>query len=342
MAQSITIKEAVKAGTFVCNRCGKGYSSRKTGFPTSYAECHKGTGTVPICKECVSRIYEGYLASCGDDAKGAIRQMCRKLDLYWSETIFKYAASKDTGRTVLSSYMSRVNSVTYAGKSYDDTLKEEGTMWSQGSQSDAAIPQPICTMAADVCPEVEITDEIVSFWGTGYTPEMYAALEQRLSYWKKELESEGVELNLGAKTIIRQICSIELDINRDRADGKSVDKLVNTLNTLLGSANLKPTQRKDVALEEELSGTPLGVWLWRYENKRPLPEIDESLKDVNRIKKYVFTWMGHLCKMLGVKNGYTKMYEAEVERLRVEMPEYDDDEDEDLLINAYSERDDGE
>lgn len=85
-----------------------------------------------------------------------------------------------------------------------------------------------------------------------------------------------------------------------------------------------------------MSSTPLGVWLWRYENKRPLPEIDESLKDVNHIKKYIFTWMGHLCKMVGVKNGYTKLYEEEIERLRVEMPEYDDDEEEDLLINAYS------
>ena len=99
---------------------------------------------------------------------------------------------------------------------------------------------------------------------------------------------------------------------------------------------MKPTQKKDVAMEEELSTTPLGVWIWRYENKRPLPEVDDSLKDVNHIKKYIFTWMGHLCKMVGVKNGYTKMYEDEIARLRVEMPEYDDEDEEDLLIGAYS------
>lgn len=334
---SMTIKEAVKSATFVCSRCGKGYSSRKTGFSASYAACHKGAGSLHVCKDCTTRLYEGYLAECGDDTRSAVRQMCRKLDLYWSETIYKYAVSKDTGRTLFSSYLSRVNSINYAGKSYDDTLIEEGKLWEfSTADSETTIPQPVCTMVANVNPEVEITDEIVSFWGTGYTPEMYAALEQRLAYWKKELASEGVDLNLGAKTIIRQICSIELDINRDRAEGKPVDKLVNTLNTLLGSANLKPTQRKDAALEEELSATPLGVWLWRYENKRPLPEIDESLKDVNHIKKYIFTWMGHLCKMVGVKNGYTKLYEEEIERLRVELPEYGEDEEEDMLIEAYS------
>ena len=101
--------------------------------------------------------------------------------------------------------------------------------------------------------------------------------------------------------------------------------------------NIKPAQRKDDELEAELSSTPLGVWIYRFENKRPLPEIDDQLKDVNRLKKYIFTWMGHLCKMLGVKNGYTKLYDEEIDRLRVEKPEYDGDDDEALMSHAYSE-----
>ena len=81
--------------------------------------------------------------------------------------------------------------------------------------------------------------------------------------------------------------------------------------------------------------TPLGVWIHKYENQRPLPEVEN---DENHIKKYIFTWMGHLCKMLGIKNGYTKMYEDEIEKLRVEKPEYDGD-DEDLMIDYFSEFD---
>jgi hypothetical protein len=49
--------------------------------------------------------------------------------------------------------------------------------------------------------------------------------------------------------------------------------------------------------------------------------------------------MGHLTKLVGIKNGYTKLYDDEIERLRVDKPEYDDMDDEDLLINAYSEPD---
>lgn len=46
--------------------------------------------------------------------------------------------------------------------------------------------------------------------------------------------------------------------------------------------------------------------------------------------------------MLGVKNGYTRMYEEEINRLRVEKPEYEDEDDETLLVDAYSESQDGD
>lgn len=61
--------------------------------------------------------------------------------------------------------------------------------------------------------------------------------------------------------------------------------MVNSLNTLVGSLNLKPAQKnKADDLDTEMTNTPLGVWLWKYENQKPLPEIDEDLKDVNKIK----------------------------------------------------------
>ena len=43
--------------------------------------------------------------------------------------------------------------------------------------------------------------------------------------------------------------------------------------------------------------------------------------------------------MMGIKDGYTRLYEAEIERLRVERPEYDDEDDETLLIDSFA--DDG-
>ena len=318
-----------------CFKCGKEYSRYKGFFPVNYSALNKGVGHTPYCKDCIDDIYNTYLAQC-NDAKMAVRQVCRKLDLYWSESVYEVVERKATTRTMMTNYISKINTTSYLGKSYDNTLSEEGTLWS----FDAPDQEPSETIVESVetvepTGDFEVTDEIRVFWGSGYTPEMYQELEERRAYWMSRLP-EGTNLDIGTETLIRQACNLEIDINRARVEGKAIDKLVSALNNVLGGANLKPAQKKD-DLDASLANTPMGVWLYRYENLRPLPEVDEDLKDVNGTKKYMFTWMGHLCKMLGIKNGYTRLYEEEIGRLRVERPEYDDEDDESLLIDAYAE-----
>lgn len=71
----------------ICPTCGTGYSKRKGFFPVSYGELYKGLGYIPYCRSCIDKIYSQYLAQC-KDSKMAVRQTCRKLDLYWNESIF--------------------------------------------------------------------------------------------------------------------------------------------------------------------------------------------------------------------------------------------------------------
>lgn len=322
----------------ICARCGTAYGRLKGNFPVSYAILHKGIGHIPVCKTCIDTMYSTYLSQC-NNSKDAVRQMCRKLDLYWSESVFNIVSRKSTTRTMMTQYIAKINTVTYAGKSYDDTLLDEGTLWKFTMQSNEDVQD---TVKVEPVPEPEPdavdepSPEVVAFWGSGYSASMYAELEQRRSYWMSRFPKE-MELDIGTEALIRQICSLELDINRDRSAGRSVEKSVTALNTLLGSANLKPVQKKQEDADSAVSNTPLGVWLYRYENERPLPEIDDDLKDVSGIKKYIFTWMGHLCKMLGIKNTYSKMYEDEISRLRVEHPEYDGDDDETMMSEVLSE-----
>lgn len=320
----------VNSSSAICKRCGTAYGRLKGYFSVSYGALYKGTGYLPYCRECVDNMYNRYLSEI-KDPKLAVRQMCRKMDLYWNDNIYESVEKKNVSRSMMVGYIGKINTQKYAGKSYDDTLRETNTLW-EFSES-LKVEQP------DIITENEeaydISDEVKEFWGSGYTLSMYNDLEQRRKFWISKFP-DGYEFDIGTEAIIRQICALELDINRDRAAGKPIDKNINALNTLLGSACLKPAQQKSDASANGLDATPLGVWLYKYENLRPLPEIDEDLKDVNGIKKYVFTWMGHLCKMLNIKNTYTKMYEEEIERLRVERPEYNDEDDESLLINSYS------
>lgn len=339
--------EVTSVDRVICTKCGMMFSKRAGNFQKSYAPMYKGVGYLPVCKQCVDKMFDQYMAQCNNTRK-AVRQMCRKLDVYWSENVYDSAFKKSTVRTLMSQYLTRINSGTYVGKSYDDTLLEEGVLWLFGKDLQDAMEHKDTKAVAEetfeeqqvqVAP-IEVTDEIIHFWGTGYTPSMYAELQQRLAYWMDRFPKEsGRELDLGTEALLKQICSLELDINRDRSAGRSVEKNVLALNTLLGSLNLKPVQQKQDDMDETLASTPLGVWLYRYENKRPLPEIDDDLKDVNGLRKYVFTWMGHLCKMLGLKNSYSKLYEDEIARLRVERPEYDDEDDETFLMDIMEEGD---
>lgn len=312
----------------VCHRCGTVYSRRKGYFPVSYSVLNKGTGHTHICRNCIDNIYDGYLSQC-NDPKLAVRQVCRKLDLFWSEKVFDIVNKQSVPRSMMTQYLSKIASTTYAGKSYDDTLSLEGTLWNFGQNTTDAIVEekpeekPVETPTQDG--DESVSDDIVMFWGSGYTPNMYRELEQRKAYWVKRL-GEDYEMDIGTEAIIRQICALELDINRDRAAGKAIDKNVNALNNLLGSAKLKPNQKND-DIDTDTINSPLGVWIYRYEYQKPLPDVDDDLKDVNKLRKYVFTWLGHLCKMLNIKNAYSDLYESEISKYTVDKPEYDGDDD---------------
>lgn len=318
----------INAASAVCRRCGTSYPKLKGYFPVSYCALYKGAGYMPYCKKCVDDMYASFLEECKDE-KLATRQMCRKLDLYWSEELYDVTRVTSTARTMLTGYLIKLSIAKYAGKSYDDTLKEEDTLWTFGKQPEQAVEQ-----IEEVIEEKETpmpSDDVVAFWGPGYSAEDYFELEQRKNYWLEHLPT-GVEVTVGLEALLRQICSLEIDINRSRAAGVSVDKLQTTLNTLLGSAMLKPVQGND-SVDTQLEKTPFGVWIKKWENERPVPEPDPEMKDVDGLIKYLNIWFtGHLSKMLGLKNAHSKLYEDAIAQLRVDNPEFGDDEDDDDLL----------
>ena len=319
----------VNASSSICRKCGTAYSRLKGYFPVSYSYLYKGTGYLPYCKECVDGMFASYLAEC-QDPKKAVRQMCRKLDLYWNEKVYEAVEKQNSTRSMMTSYITKINAIKLASKSYDDTLKEEGALWLEPkAYPDMQLGESVIEHTSD---DVEIPDDVIAFWGPGYTPSMYIELENRYKYWVSRFPNKD-DIDIGTEALVRQICNLEIDINRDRAAGKSIDKNVNTLNNLLGSAMLKPAQQKDEA-ESSINETPLGVWIDRWEKRRPVPEPDPMLKDVDKIVKYITVWFyGHISKTLGIKNVYCDMYEKEMEKMKVSRPEaYDAEEDDDEVV----------
>lgn len=350
--------------TAVCHRCGKKFSTRRGYFFVSHANLYRDVGYLPYCKDCVQAMFEDFYSQC-NDIRGAMRCLCRKLDLYWNNGVYHGAIdARANSRTIVSRYMGRIsNSPQYDGKSYEDTLAEEGTMWDfsgntsipsadqlnidayiksvgvEKIQSEAEAIQQEREEAKEQI-EQEVDPKVIKFWGPGFDAEMYNQLEERRKYWMSRLPNGGKDIDVGTEAIIRQICPLELDINRDRLAGKSVDKSVNTLNSLLGSANLKPVQRAN-DMDASLNNTPFGVWTWKLEHERPVRDVDPDFADADGIAKYISTWFyGHAAKSLGVKNMHSKLYDQAMEKYTVQKPEYEGDDD-DLLFDVLGDDDDG-
>lgn len=337
-----------------CRRCGQSYGRLKGNFPVSYAPLYKGTGYLPYCRTCVDDIYNLYLSQCKDPAD-AVRQTCRKLDIYWSQEAFDSLSNNTSTRSIMTMYLHKLSMGRSGSKGYDDTLMEEKVLWlfpnqyREMSRSSAgiAMAKEEAKAEAERNPQekalADIDQSVIDFWGPGYTAEMYCELEDRRLYWVKKLTAAGYEIDVGTEALLRQICNLEIDINKDRASGKDIDKKVGALNSIIGSMNLKPAQKKDDAQDAEMAGTPFGVWIDRWEHYRPVPEPDEELRDVDGIVKYITTWfLGHLCKMLGIKNSYCKLYDDEIKKMRIKRPDLNEEDDETLFNNIFAtDSDDG-
>ena len=328
------------ASPTVCRKCGTAYSRLKGYFPVSYSFLYKGTGYLPYCNECIDSMYDMYVSEEGRTPADAVRQMCRKLDLYWNERLFNDAERMSAQRSLMRAYIAKTNTTRFVGKCYDDTLAEENALWVWPPRyANIVVPEPEEKVTEEE-EKIEVDPEIISFWGPGNTPKMYQELQQRYLYWKEHLPN-GVNIDdIGVQALLRQICSVEIELNKLRAAGKSTDKAVNSLNTLLGSAMLKPAQKKDEA-DAAIDNTPFGVWIKRWEDGKPIPKPDPELEDVDGVKRYIFTWLhGHHCKKLGIKNSYSKLYDEAIAEMRVEKPEFDDEDDEAFIYDVFSESSD--
>jgi len=317
---------------FICCRCGTAYSRQKGYFPVSHSPMYRGTGYLPICSDCIEGVYEQYRKTLDDD-RAAMRRICMKLDLYWSDAIYDMVERTAGVHSRVRNYIGKTNLVRYIDKTFDDTLAEEPV--SCYSSQEQTTPEP--PMEYDLGYDT-VEQHVIDFWGPGFTPDFYSELERRYKDWTGEV----AVIDPSERSLYKQICILEATITRDSAQGKSIDKNVNALNTLLGSMNLRPAQKKDEA-DAAVDGTPFGVWVRRWENTRPIPEPDPELQDADGIVRYISIWfLGHLCKMLGIRNTYCKLYEDEIAKMRIERPEYEDEDDETMFNDIFDSSSSGE
>lgn len=306
-----------------CFYCGKEYVD--TNYYNSISEFFDNTKKIPYCKQCIKKLFDHFVErytneGCEDPDKKAVRRLCMAFDINFNEKAYDEAIDDAKQRKInispISAYMKRAQLLPHRNRTYDDTIVDEETYM-------------FTTRVSDSVSESRTIDEkTVKFFGEGFTDQDYEFLQEQYSDWTTRHECE----TKAQEEVFKRICFKQLEILKATRCGEDTKNLDDTFQKLLDTAKLQPKQNKgETVSDAQTFGTLIDKW----ENTRPLPEIDEELKDVDKIGAYLDVFFkGHLAKMMGMKNGHSRLYSEYMKKYTVEKPEYESDEDSEALFDA--------
>lgn len=302
---------------FYCCSCGKKYTRQKDNFPATQSPMFSGNnGFVPMCKNCTDKWFEYYVAALGGNEEQAMDRMSALFDWYYSDKILACTRQISADRSRVNAYPSKMNlpqNNPHEDKSaatYLDTLHDRAT-------------QSIDSFDDIKDKDIRVPQRVVKFFGLGFEEADYKFLSDQYDDWTARHECK----TKAQEELFKNICIAQLNIQKaSQGQGNmKVDTAMEMFQKLLDSANLKPKQTNDTTLTDQ---NTLGTLIKKWENERPIPEPEPEWKDVDGIVKYITVYfLGHLCKMMGIKNSYSRAYEDEMAKYKVERPEYEDDED---------------
>lgn len=163
-------------------------------------------------------------------------------------------------------------------------------------------------------------------FGLGYSNEDLMFLENEYQDWVSRYECN----TKAQEEVFQSLAAIKLQKKEALKSGKPTKELDKTFQEWLDTGNLKPKQN---TMDTMSDAQTFGTLIQKYEETRPLPEIDPELADIDKIGLYIDSfYRGHACKMLGIKNSFSHLYEKVMNKYTVTPPEYDDETDSEILF----------
>lgn len=315
--------------TLCCMCCNEELSAKE--FYDSDSEWHRAVGKIPYCKECTVKLYDIYIdkykkAKYTNPDKKAVERICMMFNIYYSDDIFDSAIEqsekgKTAGTPLMSIYMKHVKMYQYRNKNYDTTISER---YASAKDKDSVI-SIYDNSDTQKTEEVELGTRL---FGSGFTDDDYVFLYKEYCDWTTRHECQ----TKSQEELFKQICHARLNLLKAERAGGDTKDLMTTFLKALEAAKLQPKQNTGDALSDAQT---LGTLIDKWENTRPIPEVDEELRDVDNIGLYIDVFFrGHLSKMMNLKNGLSNLYDKFMSKYKVEKPEYDADEDNEALFDA--------
>ena len=279
------------------------------------------TGIYPVCKKCVLKRVQQIDKKDDNpnETKESVINMMREMDLPYVDSLYDsccQSVADNVGEKVKSSpFMQMLTAILslpqYKGKTFNDS------------------ELPIDGESGNINKKIK-QSTIKRFGNMGFSDQDLLYLQNEYESWVSRCECNTI----AQETLFERISCKKLELakaTKARKDTKDLDK---ALQDLMNSANILPRQNSMDAVSE---GQTLGTLIEKYENSRPIPEPDPDFKDVDGIGKYITVFfLGHMSKVLGIKNRFSKTYEDYMANYTVKPPEYQQDEDsEDLFDKIF-------
>lgn len=306
---------------YYCSCCGKAYPKQKGNFSASYSPIYAGNnGYVTMCNSCRDKYFVTFTDFFSGNEEKAMDRMCSIFDWYYHDMAVSATRQISADRSRIGAYPSKMSlsQTKDKGITYLDTIRD------RESQTIDSIED------LEERKDINITKKTIKFFGVGFLPEEYPSLQEQYNDWTARHECK----TKAQEELFKNLCIAQLNIQK-ASQGKismKVDSAMDAFQKLLDSANLKPKQTNDNALADQ---NTFGTLIQKWEVEKPIPEPETEWKDVDGIIKYISIWfLGHLCKMMGIKNSYSKLYEDEMLKYRVQKPQYEED-DEILFDNLF-------
>lgn len=334
-AKPKTIETDPPGTKYRCTCCGKTYTKQDGNFQVSYSPLFKGNnGYVSICRTCIDQYYQQLVGYYSGNANHALDRCCQLFDWYYSEKAIAMMEKSAPGKSRVLMYPSKMGmaQIQDDGTTYLDTVKD------RCSNKIMSTDDLRHNDEAAAKTTVKASKETVMFFGFGYSDEEYEYLESEYQSWTTRHDCK----TKAQEEIFKGLCIAQLSIRRAQQSGtnKEFTDAMKTFQDLLGAANLKPSQTNDNALVEQ---NTFGTLIRRIENERPIREALPEWKDVDDIERYIDTYfLGHMAKLVHVKNDCSDMYEQEMAKRTVTPPQYDggDDAGATSLLDKYSDKGD--
>lgn len=286
-----------------------------------YADNKFAIGVFPQCKKCILAEVEQRRKKSDkpNETKESVIKMLQKMDLPYIDSLYE-SLCKDVAnevneknkRSPFLAYLPPIKSLpqyntkTYANSEFGDNSISEND--------------------EDIKENSRILKTAKKRFGSAFNNQELFFLENEYQDWTRRYQCE----NKAQEILFKRVCFKELDIDKAQKEGKDTKELDKTLQELLGSLNLKPSQNNSNTLTESKT---FGQLIEKWENERPIPEPDKEFKDVDKIGLYIDVFFkGHLSKMMGLKNGFSSLYEKFMKKYTVSQPEYDEDTDSEILF----------